>query len=67
MNILDIQNLHTFFPITGGIFSKVTAHIKAVNDVSLYIKQWEIVSVVGESGCGKSTLGLTALGLTPAT
>ena len=67
MNILNIQNLHTFFPITGGIFSKITGYIKAVNDVSLQVNEGEIVSVVGESGCGKSTLGLTALGLTPAT
>lgn len=67
MDILRIENLCTFFPITGGVFGKVTGYIKAVNDVSLYIKEGEVVSVVGESGCGKSTLGLSTLGLAPVT
>ncbi len=67
MNILETKNLKTFFPITGGVFSKVTGYIKAVNDVTINIQKGEIVSVVGESGCGKSTLGLSILGLLPIT
>jgi oligopeptide/dipeptide ABC transporter ATP-binding protein len=65
MSVLEVKNLKTFFPITGGIFSTVTSHVKAVNDVSLTVDKGEIVSIVGESGCGKSTLGLSVLGLTP--
>jgi peptide/nickel transport system ATP-binding protein/oligopeptide transport system ATP-binding protein len=67
MSILETKNVKTFFPITGGVFSKVTGYVKAVNDVSIYIQEGEIVSVVGESGCGKSTLGLSILGLIPIT
>ncbi len=65
MNIIETTHLQTFFPITGGVFSKTKEYVKAVNDVSIKIAQGEIVSIVGESGCGKSTLGLSILGLVP--
>lgn len=65
MNIIETRNLKTFFPVRGGIFQTVRNYIKAVNDVTLEIKEGEIVSIVGESGCGKSTLGLSILGLAP--
>ena len=67
MNLLETKNLNTFFPVKAGVIHKVTAYVKAVNDVTLYVKEGEIVSIVGESGCGKSTLGLSVLGLVPVT
>ncbi len=67
MNLLETKNLNTFFPVKAGFIHKVTAYVKAVNDVTLYVKEGEIVSIVGESGCGKSTLGLSVLGLVPVT
>lgn len=63
MSLLETRNLKTYFPITGGVFSRVVGHTKAVNDVSIKVDSGEIVSIVGESGCGKSTLGLSSLGL----
>ena len=67
MNLLEIKNLNTFFPVKGGVLQKVTGYVKAVNNVTLNIGEGEIVSVVGESGCGKSTLGFSVLGLVPVT
>ena len=32
-------------------------HVRAVDDVNLYVKAGETLSIVGESGCGKTTLG----------
>lgn len=52
---------------SGGMPSLSTTTVKAINGVSLDIKEGEILSVVGESGCGKSTLGRTVLGLYPPT
>ena len=52
---------------SGGLPSLTTTTVKAINGVSLDIRQGEILSVVGESGCGKSTLGRTVLGLYPPT
>jgi len=55
-NILEIENLHVHFPIYIGT-------VRAVEDVTLEIKQGEVMGLVGESGCGKSTLGFSILRL----
>ena len=56
--ILDVKGLKKYFPLsTGGIFHKTTGYIKAVDDVSFYVRRGETIGVVGESGCGKTTLG----------
>ncbi|MCL4159013.1 UNVERIFIED_CONTAM: hypothetical protein GTU68_035372 [Idotea baltica] len=61
--ILQVRNIHTWYPVRSGIFNKVTAHVKAVNGVSLSLYPGETLGVVGESGCGKSTLGRSIVGL----
>ena len=56
--ILDVKGLKKYFPLrTGGLFAKTTGYIKAVDDVSFYVRRGETIGVVGESGCGKTTLG----------
>jgi len=67
MTLLETKNLTTFFPVKAGVFHKVAAYVKAVNDVTIQVEEGELVSIVGESGCGKSTLGLSVLGLVPIT
>jgi oligopeptide/dipeptide ABC transporter ATP-binding protein len=62
-NILEIKNLSVTFPVTGGIFSKKIADVKAVEDVTLEVKRGETMGLVGESGCGKSTLGKAVIGI----
>ncbi|MBN6888301.1 peptide/nickel transport system ATP-binding protein [Cytobacillus horneckiae] len=55
--LLKVENLKKYFPITGGIFSKKIGDVKAVDDVSFFVKRGETLGIVGESGCGKSTTG----------
>ncbi|MDD3931403.1 MAG: ATP-binding cassette domain-containing protein [Clostridiaceae bacterium] len=55
--LLNIKDLKKYFPITAGFFKKTVGHIRAVDDISLYVKRGETVGLVGESGCGKTTLG----------
>lgn len=56
-NILVIKDLIVKFPVHGGVFLSKIADIKAVDGVSLEIKDGETLGLVGESGCGKSTVG----------
>jgi oligopeptide/dipeptide ABC transporter ATP-binding protein len=56
MNIIEIENLDVHFPIYIGT-------VRAVEDVTLSIRQGEVMGLVGESGCGKSTLGFSILRL----
>ena len=55
-NNLEVRNLKKYFKAGKGT-------LKAVDDVSFFIKKGETLGVVGESGCGKTTCGLTCIGI----
>jgi oligopeptide transport system ATP-binding protein len=56
--LLEVKNLKMHFPVTSGILVQHTVgHIKAVDDVSFFVRRGETLGLVGESGCGKTTTG----------
>ena len=65
--LLELADLHVYFPLRGGLLMRTQATVKAVNGVSLTLRQGEVFGLVGESGCGKTTLGRAVVGLAPVT
>ena len=61
--LLEVNNLVKYFPIRGGLLSRVVANVQAVNDVSFKIQKGEVLGLVGESGSGKTTAGRAILRL----
>ncbi len=71
--LLEIRDVWKEFPLVSGLLEQLKFErgrlvrkresVKALNGVSLDIRQGEALCVVGESGCGKSTLARVVMGL----
>ncbi|MBT3532859.1 MAG: ABC transporter ATP-binding protein, partial [Rhodospirillaceae bacterium] len=63
VTVMTAENLRVWFPIKAGVFRRTIDYVRAVDDISLEVREGHTVGVVGESGSGKTTLGLALLRL----
>jgi microcin C transport system ATP-binding protein len=61
--ILRLDDIKVHFPIKRGVLRRTVGHVKAVDGVSLALREGHTIGLVGESGSGKTTLGLALLRL----
>jgi microcin C transport system ATP-binding protein len=61
--IVDGEDIRVWFPIKAGLLRRVVDNVKAVDGVSVKVREGHTVGVVGESGSGKTTLALALLRL----
>ncbi|MCF6282184.1 MAG: ABC transporter ATP-binding protein [Candidatus Polarisedimenticolaceae bacterium] len=61
--LLSVSDLKVHFPIYKGLFKRTVGAVKAVDGLSLAIKEGRTLALVGESGCGKTTVGKAILQL----
>ena len=61
--LVEVNNLVKYFPVRAGLLQRVVNQVKAVDDVSFFVRKGETLGLVGESGCGKTTVGRTMLRL----
>ena len=57
------EDVKVHFPIKKGVLKRTVDHVRAVDGVTLTVREGHTVGVVGESGSGKTTLGLALLRL----
>ena len=57
------RQVKVYFPIKKGVLRRTVDHVKAVDGISVSVREGHTVGVVGESGSGKTTLGLALLRL----
>ncbi|MGH6859046.1 MAG: ABC transporter ATP-binding protein [Phyllobacterium sp.] len=64
--VLEGRNVSVDFAIGGGFFSSARTLFRAVDGVTVRLKEGQTIGIVGESGSGKSTLGRALLRLLPS-
>ena len=61
--VMGADDLRVWFPIQRGVLRRTIGHVKAVDGVTVCVREGQTVGVVGESGSGKTTLGMALLRL----
>ena len=61
--VMSAETARVWFPIRKGVIRRVVDHVKAVDGITLTVREGQTLGVVGESGSGKSTLGRALLRL----
>ncbi len=64
--VMAADEVKVYFPIKKGLLKRTVDYVRAVDGVSLTLREGETLGVVGESGSGKTTLGMALLRLTQA-
>jgi microcin C transport system ATP-binding protein len=61
--VMEGDDVKVWFPIKKGVLKRTVDHVRAVDGISVTVREGHTVGVVGESGSGKTTLGLALLRL----